>query len=186
MNVDCNGANNGSITVNAKGGTAPLQYSIDNGATYQTGNAFNNLAPANYNIVVQDANSCTATSAVNITEPTVVAITGTPSVNVDCNGANNGSITVNANGGTAPLQYSIDNGATYQAGNAFNNLAPANYSIVVQDANGCTATSVVNITEPTAVAITGTPSVNVDLQRSQQWQHNYKCKWRHSTTAIFN
>ncbi|MCP4245625.1 MAG: hypothetical protein GY778_01115, partial [bacterium] len=40
-------------------------------------------------------------------------------------------------GGVAPLSYSIDNGATFQAGNAFTALSPATYDIVVEGAAGC-------------------------------------------------
>ena len=157
VDINCNGANSGSVTITASNGTTPLQFSIDNGTTYQSGNVFNSLSPGSYNIVVQDANGCTTTAAANITEPTAVVISGTPVTDANCNGANNGSITINANGGTGTLQYSIDNGVTYQSGNVFSNLSPGSYNIVVQDANGCTTTTTANITEPTAVVISGTP-----------------------------
>ncbi len=157
VDINCNGANNGSVTITASNGTAPLQYSIDNGATYQSGNVFGSLSPGNYNIVVQDANGCTVTTTATITEPTAVVISGTPVTDANCNGANNGSITINANGGTGTLQYSIDNGSTYQSGNVFGSLSPGNYNIVVQDANGCTVTTTATVTEPTAVVISGTP-----------------------------
>ena len=157
VDINCNGANSGSVTITASNGTTPLQFSIDNGTTYQSGNVFNSLSPGSYNIVVQDANGCTTTAAANITEPTAVVISGTPVTDANCNGANNGNITINANGGTGALQYSIDNGTTYQSGNVFNSLSPGSYNIVVQDANGCTTTGTANITEPTAVVISGTP-----------------------------
>ena len=157
VDINCNGANSGSVTITASNGTTPLQFSIDNGTTYQSGNVFNSLSPGSYNIVVQDANGCTTTAAANITEPTAVVISGTPVTDANCNGANNGSITINANGGTGTLQYSIDNGVTYQSGNVFSSLSPGSYNIVVQDANGCTTTATANITEPTAVVINGTP-----------------------------
>ena len=157
VDINCNGANSGSVTITASNGTTPLQFSIDNGTTYQSGNVFNSLSPGSYNIVVQDANGCTTTTTANITEPTAVVISGTPVTDINCNGANNGSITINANGGTGTLQYSIDNGVTYQLGNVFSNLSPGSYNIVVQDANGCTTTATASITEPTAVVISGTP-----------------------------
>jgi len=162
VDINCNGANNGSVSITASNGTAPLQYSIDNGTTYQPGNAFSNLSPGSYNIVVQDANGCTPTATANITDPTAVVISGTPVTDVNCNGANNGDITINANGGTGTLQYSIDNGVTYQSSNSFSNLSPGSYNIVVQDANGCTTTATANITEPTAVVISGTPVTDVN------------------------
>ena len=162
VDANCFGANNGSITINANGGTSPLQYSIDNGSSYQSGNSFSGLSPNTYQIIVQDANGCTATASVNITEPTQVTITSTPTVDANCFGANNGSITINANGGTSPLQYSIDNGSSYQSGNSFSGLSPNTYQIIVQDANGCTATASANITEPTQVVISSTPTVDAN------------------------
>lgn len=48
---DCNNQT-GSITINASG-TGTLEYSIDNGVTWQAGNTFANVAPAIYNIVVR-------------------------------------------------------------------------------------------------------------------------------------
>ncbi|MEZ5068249.1 MAG: SprB repeat-containing protein [Bacteroidia bacterium] len=162
VDANCFGANNGSITINANGGTSPLQYSIDNGSSYQPGNNFSGLSPNTYQIIVQDANGCTATASVNITEPTQVVISSTPTVDANCFGANNGSITINAGGGTGPLQYSIDNGNSYQSGNSFSGLSPNTYQIIVQDANGCTATASVNITEPTQVVISSTPTVDAN------------------------
>ena len=50
--------NTGSITITAGGGTPVYEYSIDNGANYQSSNQFLNLAMGNYNIKVRDANSC--------------------------------------------------------------------------------------------------------------------------------
>ena len=152
VDINCNGANSGSVTITASNGTTPLQFSIDNGTTYQSGNVFNSLSPGSYNIVVQDANGCTTTATANITEPTAVVINGTPVTDANCNGANNGAITINANGGTGTLQYSIDNGVTYQASITFSSLSPGSYNIVVQDANGCTTSVIANITEPTALS----------------------------------
>lgn len=58
----CNG-NDGTIVVTGGGGTTGYQYSVDGGATYQNSNSFT-LAPGNYsNIIVKDANGCTANTA---------------------------------------------------------------------------------------------------------------------------
>jgi len=46
----------------------------------------------------------------------------------------NGTITITASGGgAAAKEYSIDNGATYQASNTFTNLAPGNYTARVRN-----------------------------------------------------
>ncbi len=156
----CNGSNEGTIAITATGGTGTLQYSIDNGANWQAGNQFASLTAGDYNITVKDENDCQtsyANNPVTITEPTAVAITEVTTTEPLCNGSNEGSITITASGGTGTLQYSIDNGANWQAGNQFASLTAGDYNITVKDENDCQtayANNPVTITEPTAVAIT--------------------------------
>lgn len=77
--------------------------------------------------------------------------------NTGCN-VSNGSITVVANGGQAPYQYSINAGFTYQASPIFNGLGPGNYTVFVQDANSVvgnlTGSVVVGSTTPTTYNLT--------------------------------
>ncbi|MBK7855796.1 MAG: SprB repeat-containing protein [Bacteroidetes bacterium] len=154
-------ASNGSIVINANGGTAPYQYSNNNGATFQAANSFNNIASGAYQLVVRDANGCMVNVNANVTDAPAAVITNVAPTNLTCNGSNDGAITITANGGTAPLQYSINNGTTYQAGNQFANLAIGNYSIIVQDANGCTVANGTNIIQPAAIVINSN-SVNAN------------------------
>ncbi|NOT51064.1 MAG: T9SS type B sorting domain-containing protein [Chitinophagaceae bacterium] len=136
----CN-LNNGTITATPSGGTAPYQYSID-GVNFQPSNIFAGLAPATYTITIRDANSCIATSPAIITA--IAALTSSANtISTDCTN-NNGSITVNVTGGTAPYSYSLNTGP-FQASNIFNNLATGNYTIDVKDVNNCTTTIPVTI-----------------------------------------
>src|SRR4029453_17905086 len=163
VDVLCFGQATGTITVNAAGGTGTLTYSKDNGATFQPGNVFGGLVAGTYQIVVQDANSCTASASVTINQPAAtVTISSTPTVDVLCFGQATGTITVNAAGGTGTLTYSKDNGATFQPGNVFGGLVAGTYQVVVQDANSCTASASVTINQPAAtVTISSTPTVDV-------------------------
>ena len=79
----------------------------------------------------------------------------TGSLNVTCNGANDGSINVVASGGTGVLQYSID-GFTYVLSNNFTGLGGGIYTVYVKDAHGCIVSNEVTITEPAALSILGT------------------------------
>lgn len=54
---------------------------------------------------------------------------------ISCSGSNDGSITVDANGGVAPYGYSID-GIEFQSENTFSGLAPGTYTIIIKDSNG--------------------------------------------------
>jgi len=153
-NVSCFGGTNGSATANPSGGTLNYTYAwIPSGGNSQTAN---NLAAGNYSVLVTDANGCTASSTVAITQP-ATAVSATPShTNVLCNAGSTGSATVTATGGTPNYTYvwSPSGGNAQTA----NNLAAGSYQCIVTDANGCTKTATVTITQPQALAATTTPT----------------------------
>lgn len=160
-NPSCSGGSNGSITVTATGGTAPLEYSNDGGANYQLSNVFSNLSAGFYNIVVRDANGCSVTysgNSVVLTQPQPVNIF-VNKVDASCNGASSGRIDIFAGGGSGNLQFSVDGGTTFQPSSIFANLPAGSYNIAVQDANGCTYQFLGNpvvLSQPVAVTATTT------------------------------
>src|SRR5207249_4702095 len=137
----------GSVTIAGSGGTAPYTYAID-GVTFGNSGTFNNLAPGSYTVTVKDANGCTTTQGVTITQPaSALGASISSQTNVACFGNSTGSVTVAGSGGTAPYTYAID-GVTFGNSGTFNNLAPGSYTVTVKDANGCTTTQGVTITQP--------------------------------------
>jgi gliding motility-associated-like protein len=146
-NVTCNGLSNGMANVNVTGGTAPYFYAWNNGGINATEN---NLTAGNYSVQIMDGEGCTITSLFNITQPAALVMDASTIQDISCNGFNNGSITVNAAGGTAPYNYLWSNSVT---GNSVSNLGAGNYSVTVTDNNGCTNTFVTNITEPQPIII---------------------------------
>ncbi|MBL7778912.1 MAG: gliding motility-associated C-terminal domain-containing protein, partial [Chitinophagales bacterium] len=148
--VSCFGGSNGGITTATTGGTTPYTYLWNGGAT--TANR-TSLTAGSYSVTVTDANNCTASIAVTITQPSAplgVSLTKTDAL---CNGANSGSITSIVSGGTTGYTYIWSNSFTNQ------NLAnvPAGvYTVTVEDANLCTASSSVTVGQPTAITITET------------------------------
>ncbi|MDO6435757.1 hypothetical protein Q4E93_34400, partial [Flavitalea sp. BT771] len=132
-NVACNGGATGSVVITPTGGTAP--YTITPAQT--------NLAAGSYTFTVTDANGCSITVPVTITEPTPITAT-TAVTNVACNGSATGSVVITPTGGTAP--YTITPAQT--------NLAAGSYTFTVTDANGCSITVPVTITEPTPITAT--------------------------------
>lgn len=151
-NASC-GSNTGTVTANATGGTSPYQYSINNGATYQSNNFFTGLTAGVYTLVVKDANNCINSILVTITTSPAVFINAIPAA-ATC-GSNNGTITAFGSGGTAPLQYSID-GNNYQPSNIFNGVTPGTYTVYIKDAVGCVATTVVTVANSAAPTVTAT------------------------------
>ncbi len=165
-NVSCFGLCDGVATGSVSGGTAPYTYSWSNAQPSQTAT---NLCSGIYSFSVTDAMLCVSTATVTITEPsalTIVSITGT---NPACNGDCNGTAVVLVNGGTVPYQYSWTGGAP------FGGLTPANDTTAglcsgvltanITDANGCTVSNTVTITEPTFLSLT---SSNTDESCSGQ------------------
>lgn len=137
QNVACFGQANGNISINASGGTAPYTYSL-NGGAFQT-NPSLNVAAGSHVVVVRDAKLCAYTiNNINVTQPTLLTATIASTTNATCDGGADGTIIVNANGGTAPYQYALGNGA-FQASNTLNAI-PGTYVVNVKDANGCITT----------------------------------------------
>jgi len=59
-----------------------------------------------------------------------------------CDPAGNGSITINATGGTGTYEYSIDDGATWQASNTFTALSSTTYSLRVRNTDMSCSTDI--------------------------------------------
>lgn len=126
----------GTLKILASGGIGNLQYSIDSGRTFQANHIFSDVPAGVYNIVVSNEdNSCPAVY------PTVSFSPQAPSVHLDILVAtehpicemSDGVIVVRVTGGSGGYLYSIDQGATYQATNTFENLGSADYNIIVKD-----------------------------------------------------
>lgn len=135
------GQSNGSITVNATGGSG-FTFSLNNGA-FQSSGTFSNLAAGNYTITAKNSNGCTGSAqftvgTINVCSGVTINVTTNTNTAVPCPNPNSGTITINATGGAGPYTYSV-NGSAFGANNVIGSLAAGNYSIVARDANGCTS-----------------------------------------------
>ncbi len=142
--VSCFGNSDGSITIIATGGTGQLTFSI-NGSPFVGSGIFTGLKAGMYTITVRDANGCSALATATVGSPAELVINSVSTTPVKCCGGSDGVIIILANGGVAPLQYSINGGATFQGSNQFKGLKAGTYSIIVRDANGCTASTTATI-----------------------------------------
>ena len=140
----CFGNTNGRITVTgATGGVSPYQYSKNGGTGWQGPTTFNTLTGATYPVVVKGNNGClSSTVNVTVSQPAQIVYTTTNVNETHCGISLDGSITVNASGGTGALQYSKNAGTNYQTSNVFSGLSATNYALRVKDANGCLANQV--------------------------------------------
>ncbi|MBI1288677.1 MAG: T9SS type B sorting domain-containing protein, partial [Flavobacteriales bacterium] len=145
----CNGSGTGTATVSVTGGEAPYTYAWSNGGTTAT---ISGLMAGSYSVTVTDANGCTDNCTTVVGEPSGLSATCN-STNASCNGENDGSLSVNAAGGSAPYTYLWSNGATTAS---VDNVGAGSYSVTVTDANGCTATCSSTVGEPSAISATCT------------------------------
>jgi gliding motility-associated-like protein len=164
-NISCSGANNGSIYADASGGTNPIEYRL-NAQPYGAAQTFNNLTPAIYTITAKDANGCTISTTVTIVEPPILTLTPPTKVDVLCNGANTGSISTSANGGTpgSPNAYTftLAPGGGSNSTGSFTSLTAGTYTVTVTDGAGCTKSATINISQPPAIVFTQVNSQNVN------------------------
>jgi len=151
--ISCFGANDGSITVLPTGGSG-------SGYTYNwipvppNGNGTNiatPIGPGLWSVVITDATGCNDTIDFNINEPTEIVITATIN-DVNCNGANDGSISVSVSGGSGSYTYQWYMNGVLMAGETnatILNLSPGNYNVEVNDGT-CTVfmNNDITISEP--------------------------------------
>lgn len=137
-------SNNGSITINASGGSG-FTYSID-GTTFQSSTTFSGLAAGNYSVIAKSSTGCIGTAQVVIATnnpcagvTVVVSATKTDPTT----GQSNGSISASATGGNG-FTFSL-NGGAFQSSPTFNGLASGNYTVTAKNANGCTGTKIVSL-----------------------------------------
>ncbi len=150
-NVACNGGANGEVDITVTGGTPGYTYLWSNGATTDDLSA---LTIGTYTLTVTDANGCTASVAVVVTQPSPLVLTGF-STNISCSGGNNGTVNTSISGGVSPYAFVWSNGSTTEDLTA---LAAGTYTLTVTDANSCTVTASYTLTEPSAItsSIAGT------------------------------
>lgn len=143
----CAGDNDGTITVNASGGTGILSFLWSNGSTNAT---ISGLAPGNYIVTITDEAGCVATANATVAVGPVCCLlqASVTTTETECN-ASTGTIdiTVDAASGTAPFTFSINNGQTTSGNNFFGNLAGGSYIVVVRDVNSCSFRDTVEVIE---------------------------------------
>lgn len=154
--VSCDGASDGSIDLSVTGGALPHSFSWSDGATTED---LNSLGAGDYTVMVTDANGCVANAAYTLEAPTAIitdlTISSQPGgTSITCNGGTDGSIEANVTGGIAPftVAWSGPNGFSANT-TSISDLPSGTYTLIVTDANGCTSTTIADITEPAPLNI---------------------------------
>ena len=159
--INCAGDNTGVIVATAQGGLGNYIYTLQDGsgtnipgATQNSPGRFTQLFAGVYQVRV-DSGDCSTTSAlVSITEPASPLIAPYIKSDVTCNGSNNGTVEINASGGTGQIKYAISPQLNqFFVSNVFNDLAPGIYDVIAQDELGCFVMINFTITEPSPLIL---------------------------------
>lgn len=143
----CNGEANGSIDLTVSGGIPIYTYNWSNAAIAED---LNSIPAGIYAVTVTDAHGCTLSQSFMLTEPTAIQLNAANIINATCFGASNGSACIQATGGAGAYTF-MWNTPPFQSVSCATNLTAGTYSIEVTDANACSATISVSITEPAPI-----------------------------------
>jgi len=120
-------------------------------------------SPGAYSVEVSNAQGCTNMEFIEIpagfdfiweaTDPT-------------CFGESNGQIeVVNLTGGAAPFGYSLD-GISFSGNNLFENLSAGEYTLIIQDAGGCSQSVGIVLTAPAEIILDADEDQEIKLGES--------------------
>lgn len=127
----CNGGTT-TVTVSAAGGSAPY-----------TGTGTFTVGAGTYTYTVTDANGCTKTKSITISEPSAVSVISSGGL-------------ISCNGGTAVVSISGAGGVSPYTGTGNFTVSGGTYSYTITDANGCSATKTLTVNEPAILTATAT------------------------------
>jgi gliding motility-associated-like protein len=122
-----------TVTIDASNIPADVTYSLDNSNVTQASNVFTNLSPSDHFIMAHHKNGCVEATPVFTVlqiEPLAVNLSQGTGLN---------EIVATTTGGSGIYQYTL-NGDSYGVQNKFIYYHTGDYTVIVTDSYGCTAT----------------------------------------------
>ena len=126
----CFGVCDGKLAVSATGGNGGYSYQWKEKA----GTTIDGLCAGEYVLTVSDEKNCSAIQRFQLVEPEPLMAEAIIQSSPTCPGGCDGSIEVNASGGTGPLRYDWSDG---KEGPVVNNLCSGIYTTLITDSNNC-------------------------------------------------
>lgn len=155
-NISCYGSNNGAASVSVSGGTPGYTYTWSPAGG--NGAAANGLSAGSYTVSIKDANSCTQSATVSITQPSSLTLSVNTS-SIACAGQSTGSATATVSGGLGSYTYTwLPTGGNAASATS---LAAGNYTVTAKDANNCSITQTLNIAQPSGSVTIATSHTDV-------------------------
>ncbi|MEP7195226.1 MAG: gliding motility-associated C-terminal domain-containing protein [Saprospiraceae bacterium] len=160
------GLKNGSININSIiGGSAPFEYSIDNGLSYFNQSIFTGLSSGNYNLKIRDRNGCEFSGTVVIKDEQGIDISLPTNIELSLNEQINLNLIINNSNNPTILWSPSDQLSCNNCTNpVLTGTKDQVISVVVTDANGCTdiASISVHVKSDIQVFVPNTFSPNGD------------------------
>lgn len=147
--ITCFGLCDGKTAVSISGGAPPFTYAWNSGCTLPS---CNNLCSGTYTLIVKDALNCKTSGTLTIKEPAALTATVNQQKNPSCFGICDGSAEIVASGGKAPYAYLWKGSGETSPG--IKSLCSGNYTCTVTDANKCSVSTSLTISQPSAITIT--------------------------------
>lgn len=152
-NVNCNGGATGAIDLTATSiNPGALTYNWSNSSITED---VTGLIADTFSVIVTDAAGCIdSLENIVLTEPTAIA-TSMSFTAPNCNSGSNGTATISATGGVPGYTYLWNNSAT---SDSISGISAGTYICTITDTNNCSISDTIVVTEPTAIAISVTPT----------------------------
>jgi len=151
---------------------AQLQWTTQNGQIVSGSNTRTPTVnkPGLYLLTVTAAlNGCTATAQVPVQQetnlPTGIQFKLHPPL---CTGKPGKLVVEQIQGGVGPFQYSIDGGQTFFPPKEFDKLQAGDFSLVIQDVNGCEVTQPIQVPPPPKPLVSLPTVFNIQLGEHQE------------------
>ncbi|SEQ39436.1 SprB repeat-containing protein [Neolewinella agarilytica] len=186
------GQNSGTAAVTTTGGIEPILYAWSHDPM-ANGPTVNNLPGSLSTVTVTSANGCTDELTISINSNGGIGLINGSAQATTC-GLDNGQITAEPVGGTAPFTYAWSHSNTLTTSPA-TNLAPGDYTVTITDDNGCSIDRTYNIapsTNPLSVQIVrqepsdcATPNGNITLETTGN-VNGIRYNWSHDPGLVGN
>ncbi|MCO6475957.1 MAG: gliding motility-associated C-terminal domain-containing protein [Phaeodactylibacter sp.] len=149
--VSCADGADGRMQANASGSNGyAYEWTLNNNLV-GTAATLANAAPGAYQLMVTDADGCTATRQVDLEAPEPLGLTANVG-DILCSGGKDGAITVFVDGGIQGFNYFYQWSNGGQS-NRISLLEAGAYSVTVFDANDCSAEATYTVEDPAPIAV---------------------------------
>lgn len=142
--ISCAGLTDAAVAVTATGGRPQYRYAWSDGFA---GDYRQDLGAGTYVVAVTDSLGCVREDSMVLTDPPAVVARIADRQDLLCFDVPTGSFTLAAAGGVPGYTYSAD-GATFQADTTLTGLVAGDYTLYVQDSNGCLDSLSGSLTQP--------------------------------------